>query len=99
MTWLIQVVTDSSEVAMQVIRESNQEGFAAVIDKLNSIYDVVSRKTPEKDLIQEFSSISTEPWARNVQVPLTAINTVSEEVNLLLRPLQSIALDLNKLPA
>ena len=67
-------------------------------DKLNYIYDVVSRKTPEKDVMEEFSSIGTEPRARNIQVPLIAFDTGSEEVNLLLRPLQSIYFDLNKFP-
>ena len=75
---LIKAVTDSSKFAMQVIRGSNQEGFAAVRDKLNSFYDVVSRKTPEKYVMQEFPSISTEPRARNVQVLPTAIDTRSE---------------------
>ena len=48
---LINVVTKSSEAVMQAIRESNLEGFAVVRDKLNSIYDVVSRKTPEKGVM------------------------------------------------
>ena len=81
---IIKVVTNSSEAATQVIRESNQEGFAAVRDKLNSIYDVVSRKTPDGNVMREFSSISIEPWARNVQVPSTMIDAGSEVVNLLL---------------
>ena len=84
---------------MQTIRQSNQEGFVAVRDKLNSIYDVFYRKALEKYVMQEFPSINTKPQARNIQVPPTAINTGSEEVNLLLWSLQSIALDLNKLPA
>ena len=45
---LIKVVIDSSEATTQEIRESNQEGFVAVRDKLNSIYYVVSMKTPRK---------------------------------------------------
>ena len=45
---LIKAVTKSSEDVMQVIQESNQEGFSIVIDNLNSIYDVVSRKKLEK---------------------------------------------------
>ena len=95
---LIKAVTDSSEAAMQAIRESNQEAFVAVRDKLNSIYDVVSRKTPKKDVMQEFPSISTDSRARNIQVPSTVIDAGREEVNQLLRPLHSISLDLNKLP-
>ena len=66
---------------------------------MNSIYDVISRKTLEKDVMQEFVSISTELQDRNVQFPPTSIDTGIEEVNLLLRPLQSMALDLNKSPA
>ena len=96
---LIKVVTNSSEDAMQVIRDSNHEDFVVVRDKLNSIYDVVSRKTPEKSVMEEFPSISTDPQAINVQVPPTAIDVGSEEVNLLLWPIQSIALDINKIPA
>ena len=69
---------------MQVIRESNQEGFAVVRDKLNSIYDVVSKKTLEQVVMEEVSSIRTERRARNVQVPLTMIDAGSEEVNQLL---------------
>ena len=84
---------------MQAIRESNLEGFSTVRDKLNSIPGVVSRKTPEKDVMQEFPSINTKLRARNIQVPPIAINARSEEVNLLLQPIQSISLDLNKLLA
>ena len=47
--------------------------------------------------MQDVPLISTEPWARNVQVSLTAINAENEEVRQLLRPIQSVALDLNKL--
>ena len=95
---LIKAVIDSSEAATQAIRESNKEEFSTVRDKLNSIDDVVSRKTPEKNMMQEFPSISTEPRARNFQVPPTMIDVGNAEVNLWLEPLQSIALDLNKLP-
>ena len=49
--------------------------------------------------MQEVLLISTKPWARNVQVPLTAINVGNEEVNQLLWPIQSIDMDLNKLRA
>ena len=66
---------------------------------MNSIYDVVSRRTPERIVMQEFLSINTEPRAMNIQVPLTTIDAGNEEVNLLLRPLRSISLDLNKLLA
>ena len=48
-------------------------------------------------MMQYILLISTEPWARNVQVSLTAINAGNEEVRQLLRPIQSVALDLNKL--
>ena len=93
------MVTESSKAVTQAIQESNHEEFVAIRDRLNSIFDVVYRKTPERHVMQEVPSISTEPWDRNVQVPLTAIDMGSEEMNLLLRPLQSIALDINKLPA
>ena len=96
---LIKAVTDSFEAMMQAIRESNHEEFVAVRDRLNSIFDVVSRKTPWRHVMQEVSSISFEPQARNVQVPSTTIDAGSEEVNLLLQPFQRISLDLNKLPA
>ena len=49
--------------------------------------------------MQEVPLISTEPWSRSVQVPLTGIDVGNEEVNQLLQLIQSIALDLNKLPA
>ena len=52
-----------------------------------------------RHVMQEVSSISTEPWTRNVQAPPIAIDVGSEEVNQLLWPIQSIALDLNKFPA
>ena len=48
-------------------------------------------------MMQDISSISTDPQARNVQVPLTTIDAWNEEVHQLLRPIQSVALDLNKL--
>ena len=40
---LIKAVTDSSEVATQAFRESNNEEFGVVRDRLNSIFDIVSR--------------------------------------------------------
>ena len=82
---LIKVVTDSFEAVMQENRESNHEEFDAIRDKMNSIYDVVSRKTPERYVMHEVPSISTEPRARNVQVPPTVIDMGSEEVNISLR--------------
>ena len=75
---LIKAVTDSSEAAEQAIWKSNQEGFAAVRDKLNSIYDVVSKRTPKRIVMQELPSIISKLWARNVQAPMTAIDTGSE---------------------
>ena len=69
-----------------------------VRDKLDSIYVVVSKTTPERAVMQEFLVISTEPWARNVQVPSIAINAGSKKVNSLLQPLPSITVNLNKLP-
>ena len=48
-------------------------------------------------MMQDISSISTDPGARNVQVPLTSIDVGNEEVQQLLQPIQSVALDLNKL--
>ena len=49
--------------------------------------------------MQEVTLINTEPLARNVQVPPTTINAGNEDVNQLLWPIPSIALDLKELPA
>ena len=81
---LIKVVTDSFEAAKQEIRESNHEEFDAVRDRLNSIFDIVSRKTSMRPMMRDILSISTEPWARNVQFPLTVIDVGNEEVHQLL---------------
>ena len=51
--WFIKVVTDSSEAATQVIRESNHEEFGVVRDRLNSIFDIVSRNTSVRPMIQK----------------------------------------------
>ena len=82
---LIKAVTDSSKAMTQVIRESNHETFGEVRDKLNSIFDIVSRKKSKRTKMQDIPSISTEPWDRNVQVPPTVINAGNEEVHQLLR--------------
>ena len=66
MQQLIKAVTNSSEATTQAIWESNQEWFAAVREMLNSIYDVVSKRTLDRNAIQEFLLINTEPQARNV---------------------------------
>ena len=95
----IKVVTDTSDAVAQVMRVSSQEGFSAVSGKLDSIFAVVSKATLEKAVMQDFPMISTESRARNVQVPPTAIDAGSTEVNSLLQPLPSIAVNLNKLPA
>ena len=47
--------------------------------------------------MQDISLTSTEPRDRNVQVPPTAIDARNEEVHQLLRPIQSVDLDPNKL--
>ena len=52
-----------------------------------------------RSMMQEIQSISTEPQFRNMQVPLTTINVGNEEVHQLLRPIQSVDLDINKLSA
>ena len=50
-------------------------------------------------MMQDIPLIGTEPQARNVQFPPTAIDAGNEEVHQLLRLIQSVYLDLNKLPA
>ena len=76
-----------------------QEGFAAERAQLNYFYDVVMKTTLESVAVQELSSISTEPQSRNVQVPLTTIDAISEDVNSSLQQLQGVVVDINKLPA
>ena len=95
---LIKAITESSDATTQAMLQSNQEWFIAVRAKFNSIYVVVSKTTQERDAIQEFLAISTEPWSRNVQVHQTAIDVGSAKVNSLLQYLSSISFDLNKLP-
>ena len=48
---LIKAVTDSSKATMKMRQESNHEEFVVVRDKLNSIYDFISRKTPKNDVM------------------------------------------------
>ena len=48
---LIKAAMNSSNAVAQAIRQSNQEGFAAVRSNLDSIYDVVSKMTPERDIV------------------------------------------------
>ena len=48
--WIIKYVTDSSDAMTQAMHQSNQEGFSTVRAKLDSIYDVVSKTTPERVL-------------------------------------------------
>ena len=93
------MVTNSSEAVTQAIQESNHEEFGVVRDSLNSIFDIVSRRPYPRPMMQDILSIGTEPWARNMQVPPTMIDVGNEEVHQLLRTIQSVALDLNKLSA
>ena len=94
---LIKAVTDSSAVVTKAICESNHEEFSVVRDRLDSIFGIIFRQTSVQPIMQDISSISTEPRARNMQVPPTAIDARNEEVHQLLRPIQSVAVDLNKL--
>ena len=94
---LIKVVTDSSMDATKVIPESNHEEFGVVRDRLDSIFGIVYRNASTRTMMQDILSIDTESWDRKVQVPLTAIDMGNEEFHQLLRLIQSVALDLNKL--
>ena len=94
---LIKAVTDSSADATKAIRESNHEEFGVVRDRLDSIFGIISRQTSVRPILQDIPSISVETWAKNVQVPPTAIDVNNEEVHQLLQPIQSMAFDLNKL--
>ena len=49
--------------------------------KLDSLYDVVLKRTLESTTGKEFTSISIEPRVRNVQIPPTVINAGREELN------------------
>ena len=59
--WLIKVVIDSSVNALKVIQESNHEEFSVVRDRLDSIFGIISRQTSMRPMMQDISSISTEP--------------------------------------
>ena len=50
-------------------------------------------------VMYEVPSISTKTQARNIQVSPTMIDVENEEVKQLLWLIQSVALDMNKLPA
>ena len=70
-----------------------------VRDRLESIFYIISKQTSVRPLLQDSPSISTEPRARTIQVPPTAIKAGNEEVHQQLHPIQSVTLDLNKLSA
>ena len=57
------------------------------IVKLDSIYAIVSKMTPEGVVMQEFQMISTDPWARNIQIPQIAIDTGQVDINSSLQQL------------
>ena len=90
-------IIDAFDLAVQAMHVSSQEGFTMVSVKLDSIFAVVSKVTPEKVVLQDFSMIGTEPQAENVQVALTVIDVGSTEVNSLLQPFPSIIVNLNML--
>ena len=75
------MVTESSEDMTQVIHKSNNKEFGVVRDRLNSIFDIVSRQASMRHVMREVPSIITEPRARYVQDPLTTIDLGSEEVH------------------
>ena len=57
-----------------------------------------NKATIEKDVMQNFPPISTDPWDRNMQVSLNAIDVGITEFNSLIQSFSSIAINLNKLP-
>ena len=96
---IIEDVTDSSMTSTTTIHESKHEAFGAVRNKLESIFDIVTKEPSTRTLLQDSPSINTEPWARNVQVPPSVIDASGEEFHQQLHPIQSVTLDLNKLSA
>ena len=72
---------DSSDISSKEMWRFAREGFAEVRTKLDSIYNVVVRRGPKTTFVQDFASISSEPRARNVQVPPTAIDAGREDIN------------------
>ena len=75
---LIKIITDSSTATTTTIHESSHEEFGTVRDRLESIFDIISKQTSARPLLQDNPSINTEPRVRNVQVPLTVIDASNE---------------------
>ena len=72
--WLIKAITDSSTAITAEIHESNHVEFGMVSTKLESIFDLISKKSSAQPLLQDSPSINTKPRVWNVQVPSTAID-------------------------
>ena len=81
LNWLVKAINDANNATKKEMNKSVQEGFTEVRTKLDSVYDIVSKRAPESMIVQENVSISTEPRARNVQILSTYIDVRSEELN------------------
>ena len=80
--WLVKAVNDKTDVVSKEMKKSAYEGFMEVISKLDYVYNIVLQRVLESTVVQEYFSISTEPWARNVQIPPTAIDVEWEDLNI-----------------
>ena len=97
MNQLVKVVNNATDVAAKEIKKSTKDGSVEVSTKMDSLYNVFFKIALESEVVQEFVSINTEPWVRNLQIPPTAIDVGSKDVNTSLQQLQNISLDINVL--
>ena len=94
---IVKVVNDVTDAATKEMKKSAQEGFTEVTKKLDSVYNIILQRVLESAAAQEYMLISTEPRARNVQIPPTAIALVGVYLNTSLQQLQTVSLDINRL--
>ena len=92
---LIKAIKNEIDAEAKEMTKSAQVGFTQVRTKLDSLYDVVLKRAPERVTMQGFVSINIEPQVRNVQIPLIAIDAGREDLNTSLQQLHDIPLDIN----
>ena len=81
MNQLIKEITTATDTEVEEMKKQVTKEFREVKNCLELLVDVVLKRAPEEDTVQEFGSINSVMRIQNAKIPLHAIKTNNEDLN------------------
>ena len=81
MNQLIKEITTATDTEVEEMKKQVTKEFREVKNCLELLVDVVLKRAPEADTVQEFGSINSVMRIQNAKIPLHAIKTNNEDLN------------------